>query len=127
MQMDAVHEAAGLGTPQIKVLDVLERQGTATIPDIAAKHDISRQFVLTVCHALENKGLVTFSDNPRHRRSRLASLTDTGKAAVAQFHKAEAELITHALPGIDALAVAKTRELLRKIRVQIEGSDLGKA
>lgn len=121
-RMDIVHEAAGLGTPQVKVLDVLDRRGAATVPDVAADQGVSRQFVLTVCHELETLGLIVFSDNPRHRRSRLAALTVEGRNAVARFREAEAKVLETALPGLDADAVAAASLLLREIGGRIVGA-----
>ncbi|MEA4991618.1 hypothetical protein SDC9_27267 [bioreactor metagenome] len=110
--MDEVHEKAGLGTPQVKVMDLLQRHGTATVPEIAGGLSVSRQFVQTVCNGLEAKGLIAFSDNPRHVRSRLASLTASGQKVFASFRQAEAAFIESKLQHFDSVEVAEATALL---------------
>lgn len=123
-RMDAVHAAAGLGTPQVKVLDAFQRLGAGTVPDVAEDQGVSRQFVLTVCHELEAEGLIAFFDNPRHKRSRLASLTDAGREALNRFRAAEAALIGAALPRLDGAAVRAASALLAEIRDRIESEPM---
>lgn len=119
-EMDAIHERAGLGTPQAKVMDALMRHGTATVPEVAADHGVSRQFVQTVCNGLEAQGLIAFSDNPRHRRSKLVVLTAAGRKVLVRFRRAEAEAIESALRRFDAVEVAAAAALLRSIRSRME-------
>jgi DNA-binding MarR family transcriptional regulator len=119
-KMDTVHEKAGLGTPQAKVMDALLRRGTATVPEIAADHCVSRQFVQTVCNGLELQGLISFLDNPRHRRSKLVSLTAAGRKVLICFRRAEAAFIESELRRFDAEEVATAAALLRNIRSRME-------
>lgn len=118
--MDKVHEKAGLGTPQVKVMDALMRRNAATVPEIAADHGISRQFVQTVCNGLEAQGLIAFSDNPRHRRSKLVSLTAAGRKVFVSFRRAEAAFIESELRRFDAVEVAIATALLRNLCSRME-------
>lgn len=119
-KMDAVHEKAGLGTSQAKVMDALMRRGTATVPEVAADHCVSRQFVQTICNGLVAHGLISFSDNPRHRRSKLVSLTAAGRKAFVCFRRAEAAFIESELRRFDAVEVAASAALLRNLRSRME-------
>ncbi len=124
-RMDEVHEQAGLRTPQARAADVLTRLGPVTVPDLAARLGVSRQFALTVCNELESLGLLEFADNPRHRRSRLAALTAEGRRVLARFREREAAFLGQVLPDLDPGAVDAARDLLRRIRNRVEADGSG--
>ena len=63
---------------------------------------VSRQFVQTVCNDMLSRGFIEFTDNPRHKRSKLAALTESGRIAFRQARQKENEIIEQALPGIDS-------------------------
>jgi len=119
--MDAVHERAGLRTSQCKVADAIERLGAAPVPEIAASLGVSRQFVQTTCNEMEKAGLIGFRASPRHKRSKLASLTEKGRRVVARAGGAEAAIIEGALPNVDSDRVEDAHELLRTITSRVRG------
>jgi DNA-binding MarR family transcriptional regulator len=119
---DEVHARAGLRTAQCRVADELERLGSATVPDVAAALNVSRQFVQTTCNELERIGVVRFSDSPRHKRSKLVSLTEAGRRTLARAAGIEAAVIEKALPDMDAAAVSKAQALLRDIRERVQAT-----
>ena len=114
--MDKIQEQAGLSTAQHKIMRVLTHIGPATVPDIAAVLGVSRQFVQTVCNALLSCGFLEFTDNPRHKRSKLAVLTAPGRRAFRQARKNENQIIEKFLPGIDPDKATEACELLGCIR-----------
>jgi DNA-binding MarR family transcriptional regulator len=113
--MDDVHERAGLRTAQCRIADALDRLGPAPVPQVAASLGVSRQFVQTVCNELEAMGLAQFSDSPRHKRSKLVSLTEKGRRILDRSGRAEAAIIEKALPDVDAAKVTGAAALLRGI------------
>jgi DNA-binding MarR family transcriptional regulator len=117
--MDDVHARVGLRTSQCMVTDALERQGTASVPEIAAALGVSRQHVQVTCDELERMGVVEFRDSPRHKRSKLVTLTDHGRRLVARAGKAEAAIIEKALPGVDRGKTTGAAALLRAIAQRI--------
>ena len=118
--MDAVHEKSGLSAPQHKVMSALSQMGPATVPEAAARMGVSRQFVQTVCNDLQSRGFLEFEDNPRHKRSRLATLTETGCNAYRQSRENENNLIEQTLPGINPDKVTDARNLLALVREAVE-------
>lgn len=119
--MDAVHEQSGMRTSHKRVAEVVDRQKTATVPDVAAELNVSRQFVQTVCNELNAQGLLEFKTNPRHKRSKLAELTDTGRTALYTSREQENKIIEELLPGLDAAAIGQAAALLRRLRERMEG------
>ncbi|QLA17371.1 MarR family winged helix-turn-helix transcriptional regulator [Desulfolutivibrio sulfoxidireducens] len=117
--MDAVHELAGLRTPQVRTVGLLDRLGGATVPDMAAALGLSRQGVQVVCNELRDMGLVAFVDNPRHKRSKRAVLTDAGRNRLQSVRQNEARTIEALLPDVDGIAVSDALSLLRNIRAAL--------
>lgn len=118
--MDTVHEQAGLSTSQHKIMRALDHIGPATVPDVAAVLGVSRQFVQTVCNNLLSHKYIEFSANPRHKRSKLAALTEHGRSAFRQARRNENKIIEQALPGIDPVKATKARKLLESIRTTVQ-------
>lgn len=118
--MDAVHEQAGLRTPQIRIMRLLNRSGPATVPDVAARLGVSRQFVQVVCNELLDRGFLEYADNPRHKRSKLAALTPAGRRALQQARQKESRIIEQALPEIEPQQAIDARRLLMQIREVLE-------
>ncbi|MCF8034981.1 MAG: MarR family transcriptional regulator [Desulfarculaceae bacterium] len=117
--VDHVHEEAGLGSPHQKVAEILARRGPSTVPEVAAEMEVSRQFVQTVCYRLEEQGLVEFSPNPRHKRSRLVSLTKQGQATLDEVRRKEAAIVKSALPKVERRAVIQARDTLLSLGEQL--------
>jgi DNA-binding MarR family transcriptional regulator len=118
--VDAAHVQAGLSTSTLKIIDTLLRFGSATVPDIAAHLQVSRQFVQTVCNDLLDREYLLLSDNPRHKRSKLMTLTDAGRSAYAKARDDQYQLIERLLPDIDAERAGRVSELLKEIRKAIQ-------
>ena len=114
--MDQVHERSGLRTPHKRVASVLADSGPATVPDIAARLGLSRQFVQGVCNELAAQGMLCFAPNPRHKRSRLAGLSPSGYAALTKSEDLEAAIIAELLPGLDSRSVQAAHALLEQLR-----------
>ncbi len=117
--MDTVHERAGMKTPERKFMEFLDHGGPATVPDIAARLGVSRQFVQTTGNGLASRKLVRFSENPRHKRSRLAGLTKEGRAALEKARTNENRIIEQVLPDIDGGQAGQAQHLLMTIRERI--------
>jgi DNA-binding MarR family transcriptional regulator len=114
--MDEVHEKTGLRTSQRKVGRAIAWLGPASVPQIAATLKVSRQFVQTVCDELEEAGLVALSENPRHKRSKLMSLSEAGRRALARAEAAEAAIIEKTLPNVNAASLASASALLEEMQ-----------
>lgn len=118
--MDEVHEESGLTTPQRKISEILSTRGQATVPDIAAAMDVSRQFVQTVCNGLTEEGLLEFRENPRHKRSKLAELTAPGRRRLEDTRRSEADFIGNAFHDVSAESARETAVFIRSLRGRID-------
>ena len=70
---------------------VLERlaDGPQTVPQVARSLWLPRQVVQRLADAAAELGYVRFVQNPAHRRSRLAELTEAGRRAFREIHERE--------------------------------------
>ena len=118
--MDKVHDQAGLSTSQHKIIRALNHIGKATVPDIAAELGVTRQFVQTVCNDLLTCGFIKFADNPRHKRSKLAELTEPGRIALQQARQKENKIIEEVLPAIHPAKAKEAGNLLELIRKAVQ-------
>ncbi|THB68285.1 MAG: MarR family transcriptional regulator [Desulfovibrio sp.] len=114
--MDLVHDKAGLRTSHKRVANVIQALGAATVPDVAASLHVSRQFVQTVSNELEAQGMLSFQDNPRHKRSRLVVLTDRGHEVLRRSQHLEAQIIQEELPKVGSAEVEQAALLLKTLR-----------
>jgi len=89
--------------------------GPLTVPQIARMRPTSRQRMQRLADELAAQGLVTFVDNPSHRRSKLVQLTRKGDA---RYRALNARLLSIASTMGAALGEADIRtasEILRQL------------
>ena len=118
--MDKVHEQAGLSTPQRRVIQLLNRLGSATVPEMAFELGVSRQSVQVICNDLFSRNLIEFTENPRHKRSKLAVLTEPGHQTFQQAQQKEYQVIEQLFPEIELEKVAEACRMLAQIRKAME-------
>jgi DNA-binding MarR family transcriptional regulator len=70
---------------------VLERlaDGPQTVPQVARSLWLPRQVVQRLADAAAGLGYLRYADNPAHRRSKLAGLTEAGRRVFAEIHDDE--------------------------------------
>lgn len=75
------------------VLEMLHAHGDLSVPEIAAKLDIKRQYVQVMVNETLLSGFTDQRPNPRHKRSPLLSLTDQGRQLIGEVIAKELELM----------------------------------
>ena len=75
------------------VLEMLNRYGEQTVPEIAARLEIKRQYVQIMCNETLASGFVELRANPRHKRSPSLALTDPGRALIEEIISREMKLV----------------------------------
>lgn len=92
--------ASGISVGVRAVLDLLARNGPMTVPQMGRAQSLSRQFVQRTVNDAAADGLVEMVENPAHRRSRLARLTDRGRTAIAAVTAREHDLLRQVGGGL---------------------------
>jgi DNA-binding MarR family transcriptional regulator len=93
----------------------LALHGPLTVPQIAQMRPTSRQRMQRLADELAAARLVTFIDNPKHRRSKLVQLTPRG---VARYRELNVRLLSIASTMGVALSepdIRKTTEIVRHL------------
>lgn len=75
------------------VLEMLDKYGEQTVPEIAARLEIKRQYVQVMCNETFASGLVVQRPNPRHKRSPILALTDHGRTLIEEIISNEMKLM----------------------------------
>ena len=78
---EAMARPSGQTLARTLVLRQIEHE-PASVADIARRLQLKRQSVQRVADLLADDGLLGYRENPRHRRAKLAHLTDAGRAAL---------------------------------------------
>lgn len=108
---------------QARLLSTIEDQGTARISDLAALDHCSQPTMTTQVRRLEDAGMVSRVAHPGDARAVLISITDEGRATLAQVRADRASAVDPYLERLDdtqretlADAVAVLRDLLQSAR-----------
>ena len=67
------------------VLEILLHHGPQSVPDLAAKLEIKRQYVQLMVNDTLAAGLIEPRENPRHKRSKILALNDAGQTLIEQI------------------------------------------
>jgi DNA-binding MarR family transcriptional regulator len=74
--------ATGLTVRTRAVLEILAQYGELTVPEIALRLEINRQYVQVMVNEALASGFAEQRPNPRHRRSPLLALTNQGQELI---------------------------------------------
>ena len=99
-------------TARWQLLAILE-DGPMAVAQIARTLGLARQSVQRVADSMESTGLVRYDANPRHRRAKLVSLTDQGRAVLSSIQAAQR-------PWADAIGAAVGERELRRASALLE-------
>lgn len=104
-------------------LQILQRYGPQTVPQIARARFSSRQNIQILINRLKEEGLVELVTNPEHKRSALVRLTERGHAAIVQATAEESKLSTELLPAFSQIELSSATEVLNKLRKLLDGKE----
>jgi DNA-binding MarR family transcriptional regulator len=101
------------------VMEFLYPQEQLSVPEIAARHQVSRQHIQVTVNSLRKKGLLESRPNPRHKRSSLLQLSDKGGELFAKIlakDRKTVEKLFSEIPLEDRKTTRRTLEtLLREL------------
>ena len=67
------------GGGSFDILRMLVISGPQTVPKLAKMRTVARQYMQKLVNDLESQGLVTFVENPKHKKSKLVQITYKGR------------------------------------------------
>ena len=80
---------------------------------------VARQHIQTLVNELAEQGLVEFRDNPAHKRSRLAAVTNEGYKTVDRARMRESRFMMNLAGQFSASALDMTRRTLESLRTML--------
>jgi DNA-binding MarR family transcriptional regulator len=98
------------------VLLLLMRSGPQTVPQIAQKKEVSRQYIQKVVNQLAQVGYVAFAENEAHKRSSLVQLTDQGRTYLIGRLQHEMQIVREMVIPFPPDKLQETAATLRAIR-----------
>ncbi|MGW4245746.1 MarR family winged helix-turn-helix transcriptional regulator [Nocardia sp. NPDC004722] len=118
-RMRAVSPSRDVSPSQVSILKRLDRDGPATVADLARADQIRHQSVATAVAALVERGLLSRTTDDHDLRRKLLSITETGRALLSERrgagHGHIAELIGERLTGAERRQLAESLPLLERL------------
>ena len=106
---DGYLQAHGLAAADRAVLEFLYPDEALSVPEIAARYQVSRQHIQVTVNALLEDGFLRSRPNPRHKRSPLFELTHLGRELFRKIRVAESGLLDKLFADIPADDIECTR------------------
>jgi DNA-binding MarR family transcriptional regulator len=94
------------------VLEILEKYGEQTVPEIAARLEIKRQYVQIMCNESLASGFIEQRTNPRHKRSPIMALTDHGHTVIEEILSKEMKLMEEIGGNLSSEDIATALEVV---------------
>jgi DNA-binding MarR family transcriptional regulator len=91
---------------------------------MARVRGLSRQRVQTLVDALLSEGLVVRIENPRHKRSKLVTLTPEGESVFSTMRAREAELFAWLSEGFSERELRQTLAVVRTLKERLDSDSL---
>ena len=117
---ETVFQDLDISAPERGVMRDLFIEGEATAPEIARRKPVTRQSIQPVLDGLVAKGLISASENPRHKRSMLYSLTQKGIEKCIALQQCELAAIRDMLNGMDSADFAAAANALKAMNARLD-------
>jgi DNA-binding MarR family transcriptional regulator len=117
---ETVFADLGVSAAERGIMRDLFIEGEATAPEIARRKPVTRQSIQPVLDGLVAKGLAGTVENPRHKRSKLYSLTPSGIAQCVELQKRELRVIRDMMAGLDAADFAAAAAALKAMNARLD-------
>lgn len=88
------------------VLEILHKYGEQTVPELAARLEIQRQYVQIMCNETLASGFIEQRANPRHKRSPILALTDQGSTLIEDILSNEMQIMQEMSEGLSTEDIA---------------------
>ena len=109
----------GINAADRAVLEFLYPEQALSVPEIAARYQVSRQHVQVTVNNLLQLNLVASEQNPRHKRSSLITLTQYGRELFDEIAQRDIATLTQLFAEVPARNIATTRRTLQALFDQL--------
>lgn len=116
---DSMNGGANITAAERAALESLLGRDARTVPQIAKAKQVSRQHIQLLVDGLASKGLVRHSVNPEHKRSKLISLTETGRRILKDIRDKETKTLSELATRLGSDDAQKATRALRDLRREL--------
>ncbi|MGQ3673957.1 MarR family winged helix-turn-helix transcriptional regulator [Xanthobacter sp. TB0139] len=113
-------EGTGLTVRMRAVLEILRTYGSQSVPEIAARLEIKRQYVQLMVNETLTCGFTEQRPNPRHMRSPLLALTDRGHDLIDDIIAKELALMQKIGAGFSDEEVSTALEVILAVTEKLK-------
>ena len=106
---------SGITAADRAVMEFLYPETELSVPEIAARYNVSRQHIQVTVNTMLEKKLLVSKKNPRHKRSALMALSKNGRNLFGKILKDDFELIEQWFSVLPVIEQKRTRENLTKL------------
>lgn len=118
---DRLGRRARLSAARWQVLHTIEEEAQP-VAHIARHLGLSRQSVQRTVDLLAKEGLVSFAENPHHRRAKLVVLTGAARTALGQLRTAQRQWTERIARGMTPEDLLTASHTLRELRARLDRS-----
>ena len=111
---DRLTRPDGQSSARWQVLGALAA-GPLTVADVARRMGLTRQSVQRTADLLAQGGLLAFTDNPRHRRAKLVTLTARGRSVLAGIDRRQVVWSNRLAAGLPLRDLRTARRVLEAV------------
>ena len=108
-------DGTGLTVRMRAILEILSAHGSATVPDLAMRLEIKRQYVQLMVNETLAEGLTVARSNPRHKRSTLIALTPKGQGLIEEVVAREKRLLEQMGADMDERDIVTALKLVETL------------
>lgn len=108
------------GSGQWGLMYSLQIDGPQTVPALARKRPVARQRIQKIVDDLATKELVEFTENPKHRRSKLVQLTGKGHSLTRQLTEQIRDMADILGAGLSHPDMAAATSILKTLQSRLD-------
>jgi len=119
---DRLTRPVGQTSARWQVMSAVEEQ-PRSVAQIARDVGLTRQSVQRTADRLERDGLVSYEDNPAHRRAKLVTLTSRGRSALAWITRRQIAWANYVGARFGEASVQRALRVIRDFRQTLGSSN----
>ncbi len=121
---DALCADLGLTSARWQVMGAID-EGALPVAHIARNMGLTRQAVQRIADELAREGFMSFTENPHHRRAKLAGLTLKGRSSLDEVSRRQAAWANRVAEGLDPASINAAAGLAETLRRRLTSLDFG--
>jgi DNA-binding MarR family transcriptional regulator len=119
-RLRAAAEKIGADTPagagSLGLLRSLAVDGPQPVPQLARERQVTRQHIQTMVNELAEQGLVEFTENPAHKRSKLVAISRRGETRLKELIEKIENAYEEVSAGMDPVEIRTATKILSELR-----------